>query len=73
MNFNFDRESGAPAGAALSVYTLDFAELEADRFQKVSGSFTGQQFGIGQNPLDPTADPIRIFGQDVSGQRISGQ
>ena len=73
VNFNFDRESGAPIGAALNVYTLEFDELEDGRFQSVSGSFAGQQFEMGQNPLDPAADPVRTFGRDVSGKRIAGE
>ena len=73
IDFNFDLDSGAPTGTALIVYTLTFEGLEQGRFQRFSGSFSGQQFALGQNPLNPTEPAVRSFGRAFTGQRIPGK
>lgn len=73
IDFNFDPDSGAPLGSALVVYTLDFEGLDSGRFQSLSGRFDGTQYGVGQNPLNPTEEPLRTFGRDLTGQRIPGR
>ncbi len=73
IDFNFDRDSGAPTGSSMNVYTITFEGLEQGRFDRFSGSFSGQQFAFGQNPLDPTEPPVRSFGRDFTGQRIPGK
>ena len=73
VDFNFDRDSGAPTGTGLKVYTLTFEGLENGRFEGLSGSFSGQQFAFGQDPLNPTEPPVRSFGRAFTGQRIPGK
>lgn len=73
IDFNFDRDSGTPIGTAMSVYTLKFDGLEQGRYDRFSGSFAGQQFAIGQDPLNPTEPPVRSFGRSFTGQRIPGR
>jgi len=73
IDFNFDRDSGARTGTSLNVYTLTFEGLDQGRFERFSGSFSGQQFALGQNPLKPTEPSVRSFGTTFTGQRISGK
>ncbi|WP_421725999.1 hypothetical protein [Bauldia sp.] len=73
VDFNFDRDSGAPTGTARTVYTLTFEGLEQGKFQRFSGRSSGEQFAFGQNPFDPSEPPIRAFGQGFTGQRIPAQ
>ena len=73
IDFNFDRDSGDPTGTALTVYTLTFEGLEQGRFERFSGNFSGQQFALGQNPLNPSEPPVRSFGREFIGQRIAGK
>lgn len=70
VDFNFDPDTGTPLGSALVTYTLNFEDLEDGAFQRLSGRFAGEQFAVGQNPLDPTEDPVRTFGRELTGQRI---
>ncbi len=41
--------------------------------QKVAGSYAGQQFAVGQNALDTTEAPTRIFDIDFAGRRITAE
>ena len=71
IDFAYELEGGKPIGPALLVYHLAFTESVAGRYQKVSGSFSGEVFGTGQNALNPTAPPIRTFGIGFKGQRVT--
>jgi hypothetical protein len=70
IDFAFDRESGEAAGPSLIVYTLTFGEAVDGRYQTVTGSYAGKDFGAQVDPLDPSAKPVREFGIDFNGRRI---
>ncbi len=71
IDFDYELEGGKPIGPALIVYDLTFTESVSGKYQKVSGSFSGEVFGIGQNALNPTEPPIRTFGIGFKGQRVT--
>ena len=71
IDFNFNRKDGKPTGTSLIVYTLNFSEPVAGKYQKLVGASAGKAYAVGQNPLSPTEKPIRVFGTDFTGQRIT--
>ena len=70
VDFDFDPRNGKPTGATLIHYVLTFSDLELSGFQKVAGQYSGKQYALGQNPLDPNAKAIRSFGVEFTGQRV---
>jgi hypothetical protein len=70
IDFDFDLHDGKPAGTTLIRYVLTFSGPDRNGFQRVAGAFAGQQYAVGQNPLDPSAKPIRRFGVEFTGQRV---
>lgn len=70
IDFSYDLKDGKPIGPALATYKLSFSEPSAGKFNKVSGSYAGEQFERGQNPLDPGKKPIRRYGIAFNGERI---
>ena len=71
IDFDFDQESGERLGTALTIYELTFGDPNNGRYRKVAGKYTGNQYAVGQNPLDPSGSPVRTFGVAFTGQRIS--
>jgi hypothetical protein len=71
IDFNFDPKSGKRLGPSLIVYDLTFTDLESGHYQKISGSFSGKIFPIGENPLEPKKPAVRSFGIGFKGQRVS--
>ncbi len=59
-------------GASRIVYVLTFGDKENGRFQTVTGgTVSGERFALGQDPLNPTEEPISMFFVGISeGQRV---
>lgn len=72
IDFDFDPRDGKPTGATLIDYVLSLSDLELSGFKSVAGRYSGKQFALGQNPLDPNAKAIRGFGVAFTGQRVRG-
>lgn len=70
IDFDFDPRDGKPTGATLIRYVLNFSDLDLSGFQGVAGTYSGEQYTLGQNPLDPSAKAIRSFGIGFTGQRV---
>jgi hypothetical protein len=71
VDFAFDLKSGRRLGSSLIIYELTFTDLEAGQYQRVGGSYSGKVFPVGENPLEPTKQPIQSFGVSFKGRRIS--
>ncbi len=71
IDFSFEIESGKRSGPSLIDYELTFSDPDSGRYGKVSGSYTGKNFDVGQNPLNPSEAPTRPFGIDFEGYRIT--
>ena len=70
VDFNFDLENGKPVGTSVIVYDLTFSESKDGLYQRVSGTYSGEVYANGQNPLDPTEPAVRTFGVGFAGKRI---
>lgn len=71
IDFSFDPKSGKRIGPSLIVYNFTFTDLESRHYQKVSGSFSGKVFPLGENPLSPEKPATQSFGIGFKGERIS--
>ncbi len=71
IDFAFDPKDGTRAGPSVIDYELTFSDLRAGAYQTVTGSYAGKQYGTGVNPLDATEAPVRTYGVDFKGQRIT--
>ncbi len=69
VDFAYDRDSGAPSGPNLIVYTLAFGDAADGKYQSVAGSYAGKDWGAQVDPFDAGA-PMREFGIDFTGRRI---
>lgn len=70
IDFSFNLKTGARMGPSLIVYELTFSDPELDGFQSVGGSLSGKVFPVGEDPLQPTKDPIQSFKIGLSGRRV---
>ncbi len=72
IQMSYDSSTLKLIGAAKIVYVLTFRDKENGRFQTVTGgTVSGERFALGQNPLNPTKPPIRMFSVGISaGQRV---
>lgn len=73
IDFNFALKSGEKSGPAVIKYEFTFGDLAEGKYQTVKGSLSGGQYESGQDPLAPTKDPIRKFGQPFTGKRITAK
>jgi len=71
VNFNFNTDTGQPMGSAMVTYDLTFGDLDQGKYQSVTGSISGGQYEVGQDPLAPTKEPYRTFDFTVTGKRIT--
>jgi hypothetical protein len=71
IDFSFDLKSGKRIGPSLIVYDLTFTDLESGHYQKISGSYSGKVFPLGENPLAPEKPAIQSFGIEFKGERVS--
>jgi hypothetical protein len=71
IDFAFDPKSGKRIGPSIIVYDLSFTDLESGHFQKISGSYSGKVFPVGENPLAPKKPAIQSFGIGFKGERVS--
>ena len=73
VNFNFNVDTGNPMGSAVVEYDLMFRDLVQGKYQTVTGSISGGQYDIGQDPLAPTKEPYRKFRYTFEGKRITAK
>ena len=73
IDFSYEVDGGKPSGPALIIYDLTFSDLADGKYQMVSGLYAGEQFAVGQDPLNPSEPPIRSFGIAFKGQRITAE
>lgn len=73
IDFTYEIEGGKPVGPSVIVYELTFSDLVSGKYQKVSGTLAGEQFAVGQDPLNPAEAPVRTFGIPFKGQRITAE
>ncbi|MCP4384675.1 MAG: hypothetical protein GY798_25225 [Hyphomicrobiales bacterium] len=73
VDFNFDLDTGQPRGTVIIEYSFQFGDLVQGKYQTVTGSSSGRQYGPGQDPLAPTEEPARTFGATFEGKRITAQ
>jgi len=71
IDFNYNRESGAPTGPSISEFDFTFGDLVQGKYQTFTGKSSGKQYEVGQDPLAPTKDPLREFGRPFKGKRIT--
>jgi len=71
IDFNYDRETGTPAGPAIVDYDFTFGDLVQGKYQTFTGTVAGKQYEVGQDPLAPTKDALREFGNPFKGKRIT--
>ena len=71
IDFAFDLTSGKRIGPSLITYNLTFTDLESGHYQKISGSYSGKVFPVGENPLAPKKPAIQSFGIEFKGKRVS--
>lgn len=71
VDFSFDPKSGNRIGPSLIVYNFTFTDLKSGHYQKISGSFSGKVFPLGENPLTPEKPAIQSFGIGFRGERVS--
>ncbi|WP_136660950.1 hypothetical protein [Nitratireductor sp. XY-223] len=72
ISFNFDvKETGGGDGITRTTYELTFSDLKDGAYRSVEGSYSGQTFEKGENPLAPTTDPVHSFATSFTGQRVS--
>ena len=70
VDFNFDLKNGKPVGTSVIVYDLTFSEPVNGLYQRVNGTYSGEVYANGQNPLEPTEPALRTFGIGFAGKRI---
>jgi hypothetical protein len=70
IDFSFNLKTGARVGPSMIVYELTFSDPALDGFQSVGGSLNGKIFPVGEDPLQPTKDPIQSFKIGLSGRRV---
>jgi hypothetical protein len=73
VNFNFNVDTGKPMGSAIVGYDLKFRDLVGGKYQTVTGSLSGGQYDIGQDPLAPTTEPYLKFQYTFEGKRITAK
>lgn len=73
VDFAYDPKDGHLIGPSVIVYSLTFGDQASGAYQTVTGSYAGEQYAEGQNPLDPTDPPISTFGIEFKGQRITAK
>jgi hypothetical protein len=73
VNFNFNIADGEHMGPAIATYMFAFSDKASGKYQKFTGSLSGVQYDVGQNPLDPSEEPYREFGITFEGTRITAQ
>ena len=73
VDFSYARDGGKPIGPSIIVYDLKFSDLKGGKYGKVSGSLSGKEYAEGQDPLHPTAPPIRTFHIGFTGERIAAK
>ncbi len=71
IDFTFDLKSGKRIGPSLIIYELTFTDLELGHYQKISGSFSGKVFPVGENPLTPAKPANQSFAIGFKGERVS--
>jgi len=71
IDFSFDPKSGKRIGPSLIVYNLTIADLESGHYRKISGSFYGKVFPLGENPLTSEKPAIQSFEIWFKGERVS--
>ncbi len=72
IQFRYDDSTLDLLGTSRVVYVLTFGDKENGRFQTVTGgTVSGERFALGQDPLNPTEEPISMFSVGISeGQRV---
>jgi hypothetical protein len=73
VDFTFDIDTGKPMGPAIVEYDLTFGDLVQGKYQTVTGSISGGQYDVGQDPLAPTKAPYRDFRYTFEGKRINAK
>lgn len=73
VNFNFDLDTGSPMGPAIVEYDLTFGDLVQGKYQTVTGSISGGQYDVGQDPLALAKEPYREFRYTFEGKRITAK
>jgi hypothetical protein len=67
-----DKPFGTPTGVTRVVFTITFTQLVDGKFQEVNGTFSGETFAPGEDPLHPSPDSIKAsFKGAFTGQRVT--
>lgn len=69
---NPDQVDGGP-GPSMIHFDLTFADPVDGKYRNVSGSFSGEAFTAGENPMNPAQPPVRTFRADFEGTRITAE
>ncbi len=73
VNFNFNVDTGERMGSAMIEYGFTFGDLVQGGYQTVTGSISGRQYGVGEDPLAPVKQPYRTFNYNFKGKRITAE
>lgn len=71
IDFSLDTKVGTPVGPSMATYQLTFSDKVDGKFTKVRGTYNGQQFAGGDNPLNPSKPAVRSYGIAFQGERIT--
>jgi hypothetical protein len=71
FDFNVSDADDIPFGTPTSITRVDFMMRFDENFQRVTWTFRGATFRLGQDPLDPQADPIGRFNGTFTGRRVT--
>ncbi|WP_136660951.1 hypothetical protein [Nitratireductor sp. XY-223] len=70
VDFNQPDPVDSGHGPSMIVFDLTFSNPVDGSYQYVSGTFSGEAFATGQDPLKPSEAPVRSFGTNFEGTRI---
>jgi hypothetical protein len=73
IDFSYAQDGGKPIGPSVTVYDLKFSDLAGGKYGKVGGSLSGKVYAKGQDPLHPTAPPVRTYSIPFTGERITAK
>ncbi|WP_421724863.1 hypothetical protein [Bauldia sp.] len=71
ISFNFDVDGSDEIGATEIAYTFTFSDLVDGKYQRIAGALDGRTYADRQDPLAPTAEPVRVFGYTFEGRRVT--
>ena len=73
MDFDFSLDQVPYNPVANGVTRLRFVMTFSNDFKNVSGKFSGKNFTIGQDPLDPGQAPTSTFKATFVGKKLTVQ